>query len=145
MWTNFLNCIRTDNLFQYFETLFFLFCISTSCSHERINEVCIYYTSESTHTAVPVPCDLFEFTFQKIAKKQIIKDEAFLRDIETHLNALSPANNSSIIIDVRIKCYVKSNKKTDTLCFTNDGIIIYNRILMEKDQKLIHLIRDNLN
>lgn len=118
----------------------FIFC---RCNFDKITEIHILYTPIATYSAMPVHCDLFEFAFDKIMKDDIVRDEEFLKKINLQIQSLSIAQDT-LIIDVRIKCFVRYKNRLDTLCITNNNLILVNGSLMNRNEDLVNLIRNEI-
>jgi hypothetical protein len=113
------------------------------CGCDKITEVRILYTPIATYSAVPVHCDLFEYTFDKIMKDHIVKDKYLLKEINSEIQTLTTLQDS-LIIDVRIQCFINYANRIDTLCITNNGLILLNGSLMSRNENLVTLIRDEV-
>jgi len=113
------------------------------CSCDKITEVRILYTPIATYSAVPVHCDLFEYAFDKIMKDHVVSDKDLLKKINSEIQTLTTLQDS-LIIDVRIKCFVNYSNRLDTLCITNNDLILVNGTLMNRNENLIDLIRDEI-
>jgi hypothetical protein len=113
------------------------------CSCERITEVRILYTPIATYSAVPVHCDLFEYAFDKIMKDHVVSDKDLLKKINSEIQTLTVIKDT-LIIDVRIKCFVNYTNRIDTLCITNNDLILVNGLLMNRNENIVTLIRDEI-
>jgi hypothetical protein len=131
------------------KTIFFAIAITpcivffSKCSFDKITEVRILYTPIATYSAVPVHCDLFEFAFDKIMKDHVVSDEEFLKKINLEIQTLTIVQDT-LIIDVRIKCFVNYTNRMDTLCITNNDLILFNGSLMNRNEDLVNLIRNEI-
>jgi len=133
---------KNKTIFFAITIISFLIAFS-ACNHERITEVRILYTPIATYSAEPVHCDLFEFAFDKIIKEQDVGDKDFLEKIGSEIQTLTMVEDT-FIIDVRIKCFVKYTNKLDTLCITNNGLILVNGSLMDRNENLVNRIRNKI-
>ncbi len=113
------------------------------CGSDKIAEIRILYTPIETYSAVPVHCDLFEFTFDKIMKDHLVRDKNLVKEISSEMQTLTVLQDTSII-DVRIKCFVKHENRLDTLCITNNDLILVNGSLKKRNENLVTLIRDEI-
>jgi hypothetical protein len=113
------------------------------CSCDKISEINILYTPIATYSAVPVHCDLFEYAFDKIIKYHVVRDKDLLKKIYSEIKTLTVLQDT-LIIDVRIKCFVNYKNEMDTLCITNDDIIFVNGSLMNRNENLVTLIRNEI-
>lgn len=113
------------------------------CSSVKITGVRILYTPIATYSAVPVNCDLFEYAFGKIMKNHVVKDKDLLNKINLELQTLTVLQDT-LIIDVRIKCFVYYTNRLDTLCITNNDLILLNGMLMNRNENIVTLIREEI-
>jgi len=106
---------------------------------DRLQKVRVIYGPEYATVIVPVTCSSIEYDLIGV-KRKVITENDLLKSLDRELGKLnidSEGDLSIKTVDVRIKCFLDYQERTDTLCLGEFNGALLNGKLMNDSQKLL--------
>ena len=121
------------------------FSISSILLYPKVTKIKFVFTEIGVTVPVAVSCDPESFNWFNILDYKTVKDSIYISNFENLLMTLNP-DTTNQSIDVRIMAIISHDDTIhkDTLCFGEFNGIDFNGILMQNNQELLKLVKQEV-
>ena len=117
------------------------FCQCSDSSYKNKDRIRIFYPYAEMETPVPlVNCDMI-FGQGDVLTDTIINDKEFINNLDSIINSLNVANDTTDYIDYRMKLVIRySNQSEKVICLGDKVGIVCDGIRMQDDEEIFVIL-----